>query len=747
MSKAAHAVVKLRQVSSEGGMQRVALEAGLYFVGFGLIGAFLIWIGVQMAREIILTSAESHFETTVEDTASPVRPAVVDENVQFTVYRANAVQPEVWYPLLAFAHLAERRPDAPPGQPDPLEQVRALATQVLGDEAAYSAPRVDARGGVPREGQLTFAPLVEGVDFNPRTLTFEWQEDVHQQNFRLKARPATAGRVLRGRLTVYLGAFILADVDLTFRVDFAAPPPPTPTVRPVTPLATSSAPPMSLELQLTPVTAVPYQKVFPSYSHKDLAIVHQAEAYGKALGHVYLRDRLALRSGENWEQRLLELIDEADIFQLFWSSNSMTSEYVRREWEHALALGRREFIRPTYWEVPMPHSANPLLPPDELAKLHFHGFFEESDGTSGSPRSKSGGRRRVARILTAAAAVATILAVPALTLWPGMAPPVGGPPPTSSASGPTPKPPLTALPRSTPLTDTQLLVPVLVDGTYDIYLGDVTKNAPVRALIKRPGNYTAVTLSPDRASMIYLHDEVLQVAAADGTGSHPLFSSVPKQCAESTTRPGWNSADPTQIAIACVDADGKAGVYLVTIDGKVIRKLSEGNDDRVGDPGFSPDGKFVVFWANTEVLGDPGFDGGAIVVASTNGRGKPRRVTRMTNTVYDADPAWSPKGDQLAFRRDRTGDRKKSDIYVIDAYSKSEAKPLADDPHADEQNPAWSPSGDQIAYQSNAKTPAWPGPPLARVWVMDSNGNNQQVLWTSGRAALGAQIAPSWSSR
>ena len=140
-------------------------------------------------------------------------------------------------------------------------------------------------------------------------------------------------------------------------------------------------------------------------------------------------------------------------------------------------------------------------------------------------------------------------------------------------------------------------------------------------------------------------------------------------------------------------------MYLVTIDGKVIRKLSEG-DDRVGDPGFSPDGKFVVFWANAGVLGDPGFDGGDIVVASTDGKGKPRRVTRMTNTVYDADPAWSPKGDQLAFRRrERTGDRKNSDVYVIDADGKSEAKPLADDPHADEQNPSWSPSGDEMAYK------------------------------------------------
>ena len=302
--------------------------------------------------------------------------AVVDENVQFTVYRPTAVQPKVWYPLLAFAHLAERRPDAPPGQPDPLEHVQELAEQALGEEAAYST-RVDAGAGVPREGQLTFAPFVEGVDFNPRSQTFEWQEDVHQQNFRLKARPDTAGRVLRGQLTVYLGAFILADIDLTFRVDLAAPPPPTPTVRgPV--LNTSPASQTSPQPELTPATAVPYQRVFPSYSHKDLAIVRQAEVYGRALGHVYLRDRLALRSGEEWEVRLLELIDQADIFQLFWSSNSMNSEYVRLEWEHAQALGRRGFIRPTYWEVPMPKSTNPQLPPDELAKLHFHGFYEES---------------------------------------------------------------------------------------------------------------------------------------------------------------------------------------------------------------------------------------------------------------------------------------------------------------------------------------------------------------------------------
>ena len=30
---------------------------------------------------------------------------------------------------------------------------------------------------------------------------------------------------------------------------------------------------------------------------------------------------------------------------------------------------------------------------------------------------------------------------------------------------------------------------------------------------------------------------------------------------------------------------------------------------------------------------------------------------------------------------------------------------------------------------------------------MNSNGDNQRVLWSSGGTELGAQIAPSWSSR
>jgi hypothetical protein len=63
------------------------------------------------------------------------------------------------------------------------------------------------------------------------------------------------------------------------------------------------------------------------------------------------------------------MIREADVFQLFWSRQSMLSGFVRREWEYALSLRRPNFVRPTYWETPLPEG--PGLPPEALKSLHF----------------------------------------------------------------------------------------------------------------------------------------------------------------------------------------------------------------------------------------------------------------------------------------------------------------------------------------------------------------------------------------
>jgi hypothetical protein len=90
-----------------------------------------------------------------------------------------------------------------------------------------------------------------------------------------------------------------------------------------------------------------------------------------ATGDEYLRDKTHLRAGEVWSERLRQMIDQANLFQLFWSRNAMKSDFVRAEYEYALALGRAGFIRPTYWEDPLPEDRTRGLPPESLKSLHF----------------------------------------------------------------------------------------------------------------------------------------------------------------------------------------------------------------------------------------------------------------------------------------------------------------------------------------------------------------------------------------
>jgi len=280
------------------------------------------------------------------------------DEIQFTIYRPKTVCPGLWYPMLAFAHLAERRPEASEDEQDPIEQVRAQVEQVLGEQQLkqYRDTTVDARQGVPREGEITLLPDVPGVEFNPRLRVFRWLEDVHREEFRMRSAHALDGTTARGRLSVYLGAILLAEVDLAVKVDSRMREVKQP--KPREPLEAN--------------TCRPFRRIFASYSHKDVVIVRQYERFVESLGDRYLRDVRDLRAGENWDEALLRLIDQAEVFQLFWSRNAMASPFVRREWEYALGLNRAAFVRPTYWENPLPEVPEQGLPPEALRRLHFH---------------------------------------------------------------------------------------------------------------------------------------------------------------------------------------------------------------------------------------------------------------------------------------------------------------------------------------------------------------------------------------
>jgi hypothetical protein len=278
--------------------------------------------------------------------ASDEQRVAVDDDVQFSVYRPRVVRPAVPEKLVAFAHKSDVYEED--GRVvDPTAEVARQAEAVLGDLSRHAQTIADSNVPIMRGDTLRFVPVVDGIEFNPTALEFRWVRGVHREVFEFRADPSLDGRVASGRMSVFLGMVLIADVSLRIRVDSAAPDPAPDRTR-----------------------ANVYGKVFPSYSHNDKLVVDQVISAARTLGHTYLRDVDQLRSGQDWQREIENFIDQADIFQLFWSPQSMYSPHVRHEWTYALSLGRPDFIRPVYWEVPRP-SAPPDLPPPDLDRLHF----------------------------------------------------------------------------------------------------------------------------------------------------------------------------------------------------------------------------------------------------------------------------------------------------------------------------------------------------------------------------------------
>ena len=272
----------------------------------------------------------------------------LDENVQFTVYRPPHLIADQWTDVLFFAHLDDRRPQAPPDSPDPQAEVQRIAESVLGNEAeVYDTNSSDARAAIPKDGTLTVIPAVEEVTFNPPKASFVWSEDVHHVQFR--ARSTSANKTLRGVITVFYGAVLVGDVPIALKVE------------------PDGA--MALAAPTLPTEGRRYRKIFASYSRRDLPIVRSFETFARAIGDRYLLDLLDLRAGEEWSKRLEDMIRSADVFQLFWSRHAMESAHVLEEVQFALALNQD--IRPVFWERPLPQDATRNLPPASLARFHF----------------------------------------------------------------------------------------------------------------------------------------------------------------------------------------------------------------------------------------------------------------------------------------------------------------------------------------------------------------------------------------
>jgi hypothetical protein len=268
-------------------------------------------------------------KTSTKDVLIPIEAPkqFVDRQVRFTVYRPDCVRPEVWNTMLAFAYRGGDDEEGALDIKESTKQVEHQAAALLGPQIqGFASLTTDSRHDIPRGEWLRFVPRVGGLQFNPPERSFQWVERIHRVDFRFRAPRELDGQVIHGGMEVYFGMILIAEIGLTIAVD--------------------SSVEASEADRKAAVHGRPYRKIFASYSHKDLPVVRQFEEFVLAFGDEFIRDWSHLRTGQIWSEQLQSMISEADIFQLFWSRNSMVSDFVRQEWEYALGLSRPSFIRP-----------------------------------------------------------------------------------------------------------------------------------------------------------------------------------------------------------------------------------------------------------------------------------------------------------------------------------------------------------------------------------------------------------------
>lgn len=255
--------------------------------------------------------------------------SIADDAVQFFVYYPQEIAPNDQKPIYIYIskkitaediiQLAENPPEKPLYDP--------VALQTAYEK--YS-----------RAPHVMVTMRLDGFEILPLACMGAFsEEDLHPYEFQVMPQSAPLDRLTVGAATIELDGVIVADIPISIYVT------------------------EHIEHSKAVVAATkPYHHVFCSFSHLDTFIMERIERVSQLLGLDYLREITVLRSKQG-QNELLNLIDHADVFQLFWSQNAAQSEAVEKEWRYAHQLAHQNFIRPVYWTFPM----MPL--PQELATL------------------------------------------------------------------------------------------------------------------------------------------------------------------------------------------------------------------------------------------------------------------------------------------------------------------------------------------------------------------------------------------
>ncbi len=276
-----------------------------------------------------------HISSCLSNNLFPIFPAAL-ERPKVTAAYPQIIVPNEWRTMNIFIYLSAFK-DVVQRE---VEKLRFCENVDYG-ATSYQLPR-----SLPDGCKITISLSSDTIRVNPSELVIMWHEPYNRLSFRISPYPECPIDT-----SATLNVDILVDDLLVASMKL--------------PIA------VCIEADIVPTQvsdAQWYENIFASYARKDVDFVRYLKERYAALGLDMFIDLDDLRSGVKWRPALFEKIDRSDLFQLFWSKTASKSKYVTSEWKRALEVsvskGKR-FIRPIYWEVPMP------AVPKQLSDINF----------------------------------------------------------------------------------------------------------------------------------------------------------------------------------------------------------------------------------------------------------------------------------------------------------------------------------------------------------------------------------------
>jgi hypothetical protein len=237
------------------------------------------------------------------------------KTIHFSAYYPKETVPNVWQAAHVYLFIIKAA-----------DLVAADLRSLLGRQLSeYRSENETVRLHVPEKTVVKAIPRLDGFDFNPPYQRIEFCEPWHRMDFRLRASEKYARKTSNGAVSIMINGAVVCDIPISIHLNSKW--------HVLLPIRRHNS-------EAAQETSRPYQSIFCSYSHRDVEVAKRVERVCRALGIDYLRDSASVKSGENWSEELLLMIEQADVFQLLWSQNAAGSKEVEKEWRHAYKQDR-----------------------------------------------------------------------------------------------------------------------------------------------------------------------------------------------------------------------------------------------------------------------------------------------------------------------------------------------------------------------------------------------------------------------